>query len=110
MAKRNHKKDRSALYWTETEGGSFIAAVQVGDIAFSVEPRPIRQFFDGEREAIMFQIMNVMSEKLFGTKRFVTSTKGQVVENPLWKELESIPIEMIEDTPKIVGLDGNPVN
>ena len=54
--------------------------------------------------------MNVVSEKLFGTKRFVTSDKGQIIANPQWDELESIPIQMIDDTPKIVGLDGNPMS
>ena len=107
MSKSKYKTN---VYWTKTEDGQFIAAVQVGDVAFSVEPRPIQQFFEGEREAIMFHLMNVVSEKLFGIKRFITSDKGQVVANPQWKDLESIPIQMIDNTPKIVGIDGNPVN
>lgn len=113
MAKRkSHHKDKAAIHWADVAQG-FIPVVQVGDIALRLEPRPLRQFYEGEREAMIFQIGNTIAEKLFGIPRYIPNEFGHIVEHPAWKDLESIPLEvkMVEE-PKsnIVGLNGEALN
>jgi hypothetical protein len=113
MAKnKSHHKDKAALHWAETDLG-YIPVVQVGDIALRLEPRPMRQFYENEREAMMFQMGNMIAEKLFGFPRHIPNEFGHIVEHPAWKDLESIPLDIKrveEPESKIVGLSGQPVN
>ena len=100
--------------WIETKGG-FIPIVVVGKITVQLEPRPVRMFMAGEREALMVQLGNEIMKEMFGHYRFIPNEHGHIVENPAWAELESFDPNDQGEEPEpepentIVGLDGKPV-
>lgn len=98
-----------AVFWTETKDG-FIPVVQVWDFAIKLEERKFRMFYEGEREAMLFQVSNIIAEKLFGIPRFIPNEFGHVVEHPAWAELESAEFSTGEEKTNLVDLNGNPVN
>ena len=107
MAKAKNKNKGKIMYiWIETPQG-FCPRIQVGDILLELEPRPARTFITGEREAFLFQLSNMIGEKLFGCERFVPNDQGNIIKNPQWGELD-----VLEPEPEnnVVGLDGEKVD
>ena len=106
--KRGTRSKPVGVYWLLNDSGWWIPVVYLGAKELPLEPRPEREFIEGEREAILVRISSEIAERLFGCPRYLFGNTGQIAKNPAWDELPTLVPEKPEPTPSLLDGKGKP--